>query len=236
MSDTVYYAIGDVHGEAERLARLHEAIFADVAAHGARACVVHLGDLIDRGPESRACVMLAMAMESAGDDIAGVTLRGNHEDMMVRALLDGEDRHVALWLRNGGDATIDSYLRAAPEDVEDWRDAITPNHLAWMARCETLLHRGGLVFVHAGIDPDTFPAPDPAIHLWTRAADFFDDAAWPDRPPLSGLRVIHGHTPTDDFAPEVTGRRINVDTGAAFGGPVTAAVLVPGEAPRFLSA
>jgi hypothetical protein len=98
MSDIVTYAIGDVHGEAERLARLHERIFADIAGHGVRARVIHLGDLVDRGPESRACVTRAMAMEEADDDIEAITLMGNHEEMMIKAVALGfVSCNMSIW-------------------------------------------------------------------------------------------------------------------------------------------
>ncbi len=47
------YAIGDVHGCADRLAALHRLIAADLAADPVRApLLLHLGDYIDRGPDS----------------------------------------------------------------------------------------------------------------------------------------------------------------------------------------
>jgi serine/threonine protein phosphatase 1 len=45
--------------------------------------------------------------------------------------------------------------------------------------------------------------------------------------------VVHGHTPTD--APVVRANRIGVDTGACYGGSLTALVLEGGER-RFLQA
>jgi serine/threonine protein phosphatase 1 len=94
----------------------------------------------------------------------------------------------------------------------------------------------GLVFVHGGIDPNTFPECSDEVRMWTRSTKFFRSEHWPEREELHDLLVIHGHTPTDDFEPDVQRRRINVDTGACFGGALTAAVLAPGEAPRFLRA
>lgn len=72
--------------------------------------------------------------------------------------------------------------------------------------------------------------------MWTRARSFFDEANWPERPELEGLRIVHGHTPTDTFQPDETPRRINVDTGAVFGGPLTAAVIAPQQPVEYLYA
>jgi serine/threonine protein phosphatase 1 len=46
-----------------------------------------------------------------------------------------------------------------------------------------------------------------------------------------GRIVVHGHTPAD--APEIRPNRINIDTGAVFGGRLTCLVL-EGESFRFL--
>ncbi len=55
------YAIGDVHGCAERLAAMHGLIRADLAARPvATPTVIHLGDLIDRGPDSAGAVQLLL--------------------------------------------------------------------------------------------------------------------------------------------------------------------------------
>ena len=39
-----------------------------------------------------------------------------------------------------------------------------------------------------------------------------------------GLYVVHGHTPLETGLPELLPNRLNLDTGAVFGGPLTAAV------------
>ena len=68
--------------------------------------------------------------------------------------------------------------------------------------------------------------------MWARSSKFTDASSWPDRAELEGLTVVHGHTPQDE--PEVEPRRINVDTGACYGGPLTAVMLKPGAEPSFL--
>ncbi|MEZ5938799.1 MAG: hypothetical protein R3C52_11350, partial [Hyphomonadaceae bacterium] len=78
------------------------------------------------------------------------------------------------------------------------------------------------------------PGCSEQVRLWTRSRKFFDSAAWPERPELDGLLVVHGHTPTSDFAPDIQARRINIDTGACFGGPLSAVMLKPGEDPSFI--
>jgi hypothetical protein len=104
------YAIGDIHGRADLLARLHRAILADAAAVGsaagaARRLVVYIGDYIDRGLQS--CEVIDLLLDSALPGFEAVHLKGNHEDMLLRFLDD--PAAGPLWLANGGDATLASY-------------------------------------------------------------------------------------------------------------------------------
>jgi serine/threonine protein phosphatase 1 len=241
VSEVVYYAIGDVHGEAKRLQTLHEAIMEDIAAHATPATIVHLGDLIDRGPNSREVVEMIVRLHAAAeelDTIKVVTLRGNHEQMLLDAIDDPDPATFHHWTRNGGEAALASYEAHNGMFPDDWRKAIDEEHVAFLAAAPTMAYDEDrkIAFVHAGIDPSVFPACPDSIRLWTRSARFFRSEAWPKREELEDLLVVHGHTPTRSFEPDVSPRRINVDTGAVFGGTLTAVVLAPGQGPRFLKA
>ncbi len=234
MSDRVYYAIGDVHGEDGKLARLHDYIRDDALRAGAQHMIVFLGDLIDRGPDSRGVVVRAMRVCEASEAMA---LRGNHEELMLHAFAKHDSIGVYFWAENGGDQTIASYKRANG-DHDDWRSAIDRDHIKWLSGLPAMWRdeERKLAFVHGGIDPASFPNCSEEVRLWTRSSKFFASEHWPEREELDGLLVVHGHTPTRDYCPDVQRRRINVDTGACFGGPLTCVVLAPGEGPRFLFA
>ena len=231
---TVYYAIGDVHGEKAKLDQLLAFIRDDATAYACPHRIVFIGDLIDRGAESRGVVETAMRLQA---EEGAIVIRGNHEELMLHAVDHNESVGIYWWATNGGDDTIDSYQRVnGPKD--DWREAIDAHHVKWLRTLPTMYRdeERGLVFVHGGIDPKLFPNEDDEVRMWTRSEKFFQSGRWPDRDELKGILVVHGHTPTDDFEPEVQPRRINVDTGACFGGPLTTAVLAPNEKPRFLRA
>lgn len=234
MSEIVYYAIGDVHGEADKLERLLDYVRQDARVYRNAHRIVFLGDMIDRGPDSRSVIVSAKAAVEAGEAIA---LKGNHEELMLHAY-DREDT-IGLyhWATNGGDEAIESYARVNGAR-DHWREAIDREHVAWLRTLPTIWcdEARGLAFVHAGIDPRRYPDCPEGVRLWTRSRHFFDPGRWPERPELEGLMVVHGHTPTHDFAPHVNPRRINVDTGACFGGPLTCVVLAPEQRPRFLHA
>ncbi len=238
MTSPTYFAIGDIHGESRKLAELHAAILDRIAFDGGPARIVHLGDYVDRGPDSKGVIERVMALEArfADDPIVSViSLMGNHEQMILDAF-DG-DGDVGSWWSQGGAEAADSYVGKSGEAGANWRDYIPPEHIGWLRGLGAIHHDAErkLAFVHAGIEPATFPDCPDTVRLWTRSHRFFEHANWPDRKELAGLLVVHGHTPRS-FQPESFPHRINVDTGACFGGPLTAVMLKEGAAPEFLRA
>ena len=218
------YAIGDVHGCDAQLAALHRAIAGDIAARPvASALVVHLGDYIDRGPDSAGVV--ARLAGGLGAPAESVSLMGNHEAMMLQALgltgaLEGRPPHpedVTLWLANGGIAALESWGVCNLTDPAVWRQAVPAGHLAWLLERPLMHQEGGYLFVHAGIRPGLPLAQQQARDLlWIREPFLSSPEPHP-------LVVVHGHTPA--AAPSVRANRIGIDTGAVMGGMLTCLVL-----------
>jgi serine/threonine protein phosphatase 1 len=211
------YAVGDVHGCRDRLVALHGLIAADLAARPIAAPeLVHLGDLVDRGPDSAGVVDLL----SAGPPIAGLptaNLMGNHEFMMLAALSAADADAADLWMSNGGAATLESWHVPPGAEPNEWPRFIPARHLAFL-RALAITHRAGpYFFVHAGVRPGV------PLSQQTRS-----DMLWIRDPFLSfagdfGAVIVHGHTPRVE--PEVRPNRIGIDTAAVLGGPLTCAVL-----------
>lgn len=221
------YAIGDIHGHLGLLREAHDRIAADQARHGA-AQVVHLGDLVDRGPDSRGVIDHLMQGIAAGQD--WVVLKGNHDHMFSLFLRhspahDPRLRAELSWLhpRLGGAATLESYGIHAPGDRPvapvhaDARQAVPAAHLDFLAGLPTMHRRGDVVFVHAGIRPGVALADQTEDDLLWIRSDFLDDTR------DHGVLVVHGHTVVD--TPTHYGNRLNLDSGAAYGGPLTVAVI-----------
>lgn len=219
------YAIGDIHGRLDLFDLLLDTIRDDPAARGpADTCLILLGDLIDRGPES--CGVVERAMELAEGGKLRV-LAGNHEEMLLGSMADKETlRH---FLRHGGKETLFSYGLTLEEystsNLESLHtripDLIPGAHVAFMRGMENQIAFGDYLFVHAGIRPgvplDQQIVPD---LRWIRR-EFLDHAE-----PHSHV-VIHGHTITDD--PVVRPNRIGIDTGAFASGRLTAIGLEGGD-------
>ncbi|MEM6651948.1 MAG: metallophosphoesterase family protein [Pseudomonadota bacterium] len=230
----VTYAIGDVHGEAARLKQLHTLIDErhDLLFSGRTKKIVHLGDYVDRGRDSYGVIEQLIALQTRmGEDC--ICLRGNHEEMMLDGLTADKPSAYNNWLVNGGEDTVASYRRA---DV----DPIPTAHIDWLKSLPSI-HRvpeDKLIFVHAGINPVEYPNDREGVYLWTRARRFFEVESWRNEA-LDGWTVVHGHTPTEDFYPDhvsAQSSRLNLDTGAVFGGRLTAAIFDQGAPVRFIYA
>jgi serine/threonine protein phosphatase 1 len=206
------FAVGDIHGCLDKLDRLLAACEAHAGARPAR--YVFLGDYIDRGPHSRGVIERLMAKQAARPGTV-VCLRGNHEQMAVDA--HASARAVPLWLANNALSTLRNY---------DGR-RISPEHLAWL-NALPFCHDDGLrFFVHAGIDL-TVPlaAQAPEVMVWMREP-FLSECDEVD----CGRFIVHGHTPLQGGTPDLRRRRVNLDTAAVMGGPLTAAVFDDTQAP-----
>ena len=211
------WAIGDVHGQLGMLEALLSAL-----PRGPQDVTVFLGDYIDRGPDSAGVVRRALAEQDAAPERT-VLLWGNHEDMAASHFRfpapSGYDYDPSDWFRNGGVQALESYGLQRP----DLFMAPCPEDLARLFPRLRLFWRPGedaepalapYILVHAGIPPGRVPedAPQDTL-LWIRNEflNVFDP---------SGRIVVHGHTPFD--AVRVRPDKIGIDTGAAYGGLLTA--------------
>jgi serine/threonine protein phosphatase 1 len=200
------FAIGDVHGCLDKLERLIAAC--EAHADGRPARWVFLGDYVDRGPDSRGVIELLMRRQQAQPGRV-VCLRGNHEQMAIQAHADL--RAMPLWLANSGATTQRNY----PETKGRIADA----HLAWLAALPFCHDDGLRFFVHAGIDlAEPLDRQDNDVMLWMREP-FLSECDEVD----CGRFIVHGHTPLKGGRPDLRRRRLNLDTAAVLGGPLTAA-------------
>lgn len=218
------YAVGDVHGRADLLVELVDRIMHDaLGAGGSRetpAEIVFIGDLIDRGPDTRSVIEFLMTMND-WPEVETIFVAGNHELM----LLDFLDDPVAgrRWLRCGGAETLASYGVGGLDDFGSTdglhriagalRHAMGP-HLGFLGRLVPWHLNGSLLFAHAGADPRLPPEAQTAEALAWGVPEFFR------RHRRDGLWVVHGHSIVE--RPAIGHGRIAIDTGAWLTGRLTA--------------
>ncbi len=231
-ADRRVYAIGDVHGRLDLLKRLYERIIADCERRGHidHLHIVMLGDLVDRGPDSRGVVDMALRLSHEFNCFT--CLMGNHEEVFAMALR-GEPGAMRFFLSIGGWQTIESYgvdpmigTRDGEEALlEALLEAVPEAHRDYIYGLPDHVTIGDYLFVHAGIRPGVaLDAQEPSELRWIREPFLRSDAD-------HGSIVIHGHSITD--YPDEQPNRIGIDTGAYMTDRLTALGL-EGEARWYL--
>ncbi len=222
------YAIGDIHGRLDLL----DALLANIADDdrerdpGVDTRFIFLGDLIDRGPESRGVVQRLLDFSKSGARAS--FLMGNHEQVFLRAMA-GDLRALRFLIRIGGRETLLSYGITE----EDYRaldfdelavlaaEKVPPAHLAFLAGFEKWIALGDYLFVHAGLKPGVVLEEQEFSDLcWIRDDFLLHRDSF-------GHLVVHGHSITEEV--DVRSNRIGIDTGAFATGRLTAIGLEGGE-------
>lgn len=215
------YGVGDIHGQLWQLRRALDWIEADQAREGGPvAPVVFVGDLTDRGPDSKGVVSFLLDGLDAGAD--WTIVKGNHDRLFTDFLDDPAKRDPALragltWLSPGlgGMTTLASYgvERRLIEGKKSLHrrlvEAVPERHRSFLLGLPLMHQTQGLVFVHAGLRPGV--ALDAQVEsdlLWIRSG-------WLDSTQDHGPLIVHGHTAVQE--PENFGNRVNLDGGAAYG-------------------
>ena len=191
------FAIGDIHGCLEALARLDREL-----AFEATDTVVTLGDYVDRGPDSRGVIDFLIELGSRCHLIA---LRGNHEIMMLHAKTDRSA--LLTWVSCGGNKTLDSYHASSFDDVPE-------SHWHFLESTVRYHETQCDFFVHANAYPDKPLAAQPDHMLFW---EFLSQS----QPHQSGRRMICGHSAQKSGIPLNLGHAVCIDTYAHGGAWLT---------------
>jgi serine/threonine protein phosphatase 1 len=208
--------VGDIHGRLDCLVDLHAKIDADTERSGFNAKEIYLGDYIDRGPAS-AAVIHALLERADARDI--VLLKGNHEEMLERALAGR--LQFGEWRALGGGETLLSY-DIDPRDIDEHdaralRNALLgkmpSRHMEFLFGLRHAYELAPFFFVHAGVRPGVpLSRQKTEDLLWIRDEFLNHDSDF-------GRIVVHGHSPVHQ--PEFRANRINLDTAAYATGRLT---------------
>jgi serine/threonine protein phosphatase 1 len=224
------YAVGDIHGCADQLNRMLNAVQADASTSASIKHLVFLGDYVDRGPDSRGVIE---RLSSPFPGFKTHFLRGNHDQAILDFLQDPS--FYRTWRSYGAPETLVSYGVVPPRFDKEAeftvaRDklasALPGRHVRFLENLELSARIGDYFFAHAGVRPgvklDHQVADD---LLWIRDEFLMSNDDF-------GATVVHGHTPGNTAIHRTN--RICIDTGVYATGRLTAAVL-EGETCRFLA-
>lgn len=185
--------------------------------------LIFLGDYVDGWSESAETVAFLIALS---EDNQCVFIRGNHDDLCYKWLALGEK--PKLWVQQGGKSTIESYNKLTQNEIE--------SHIPFFEKLVSYhIDKENRLFIHAGfqnLKGPKYEYYDTAAYwdrtLWEMALALdktldSGDINYPERLRLFN-EVYIGHTPVTRIGKTVPVKAAtvwNIDTGAAFKGPVT---------------
>jgi hypothetical protein len=249
------WAVGSIHGEARRLARVHDLI-GERFATGDR--LVYLGNYLGHGEEIAATVdeLLDFRRRVLGRpngfacDV--VYLRGAQEEMWQKLLqlqFAPNPGDVLAWMvRAGVEATVRAYggdlrqgfaaTRDGPRTITRWTSGLraamnaAEGHATLFAALRHAAYTpAGLLFVHAGLDPHR-PLTAQGDAFWWSAVDILELSA----PYADFARIVRGFD-RDRRGVVESPYGISVDGGAGRGGRLQAVcIAVNGQLVDFCEA
>ena len=221
------YAIGDVHGRLDLLDMLLDKISQDNIERAPKeTLIVFLGDLIDRGPDSRG--VIERLKDNPPTFAKCVFIMGNHEEALVKGLT-GSPHLLPAWLTHGGMACAQSYgvdigtIHGQPADIVEHIliSAIPADHIEFMKEFYDCVRYGDYLFTHAGVRPNVPIDEQSGKDLkWIRDEFLNSNEDF-------GCVVVHGHSINETVVEKHN--RIGIDTGAYQSGILTAVRLEDSE-------
>ena len=229
--------ISDIHGEIDMFENLLDLVNYD----DAHDQLFLLGDYVDRGPSAKKVLNKVIQLKNKGARV----LKGNHEDMMIKALTTNDERAWKNWVnRNGGSKTLESYgFKESEFTILEDEEFIKPSlksseldhHIEFIQTLEHSIElEDDFILVHAGVKPDTpIAETDPHTLMWIR--EEFHKGYSGDK------TVVFGHTTTKNLHNDLDNhsvffgenRIIGIDGGAVYGGQLNCLEL-PGKTVHFI--
>ncbi len=210
--------VGDIHSG---LKALHQVL--DKARIKQEDHLIFLGDYVDGWSQAVETVNFLLGLRT---EHKCTFLRGNHDELCHDWLSEGKDN--PLWIQHGGQSTLESYSMA--------HDATKKAHIEFYENLENYyLDSKNRLFLHAG-----FTNLKGVEHEYSAKTFYWDRTLWelalslnpnlsnkdvyyPKR--LSHYKEIYiGHTPVTRIGktmPQKATNVWNIDTGAAFRGPLS---------------
>jgi len=210
--------IGDIHGGLRALHQLFER-----AKVSQKDTLIFLGDYVDGWSESPKVLDFLIALNTKNNC---VFIRGNHDELLLEWLENSKDN--LQWYQHGGEATVLAYTNV---DLDTKK-----KHILFLKNLQNYyLDEQNRLFIHAGFTNMNGIAYEyfPKLFYWDRtlwetalSLDVSipkDSLFYPRRLTLYN-EIYIGHTPVTRIGKTIPIQKAcvwNLDTGAAFKGPLT---------------
>ncbi|WP_071131623.1 metallophosphoesterase family protein [Enterococcus timonensis] len=210
------YVISDVHGCYDLMEQALEKF------DPATMQLVLIGDLMDRGPDSKKTWRKALELV---EKYGAIYLKGNHEDILENFLQNPADR-LDNYLRNGGEVTMESFMHPGvlgEYSIEElavlWQNYY-PQLLPSLQNRPYYYEFGDFIFVHAGVDLTLNNWKETSLHdlIWIREPFHLGKNN-------TGKTIVFGHTITPHLHGDnqttnlwQSDHKIGIDGGAVYGG------------------
>lgn len=212
------FVVGDIHGGLKGLTQVLSKV-----PYNPGDTFIFVGDYVDGWSEAAATIDFLIDFATKQPCIF---LRGNHDELLEKYLANNDQN--PLWLSSGGATTMTSYAAITAAEKAQ--------HLDFLQNLTNyFIDDHNRLFVHAGFTNQQGPSQEyyPNLVYWDRtlwemvcAMDHNikkDAINYPKRLALYN-EIYIGHTPTTKLNSTLPMQRANVwniDTGAAFKGPLT---------------
>lgn len=222
--------IGDLHGQTDKLSVVLDRL--SKLPDFQMRWVVFIGDFVDRGPDPKSTV--EMAIQFAEKHPRTTAVMGNHEFAMCSALSWLPGSEGSLWGQRwvthyNSMSTFESY-GAAVGDLPDLAAKVPAAHRDFLVNMPWCVEHPQLLFVHAGLDPNMpfnvqlriLQQKDFSLNRpqWLCEKSFVEMEPPQDCP----VAVVSGHVKVEEA--EIRPRRILVDTTGGESGDLSC-VLMP---------
>jgi protein phosphatase len=206
--------IGDLHGCADELEDLLRRLGWVAGRHPEGRTAIFLGDLVDRGPRVLDTLRIVRSMVGAG---TALCVAGNHDVKLMRWLA-GKQVQVNHGLAQSI-AELEPLAQEERARIGEFLEGL-PSHY--------VLDAGRLVVAHAGLREEMHGGTSNGVRqfcLYGETTGETDEFGLPVRYNWAAeyrgqATVVYGHTPAPE--PEWLNNTVNIDTGAVFGGKLTA--------------
>lgn len=191
------FIIGDVHGCYSTLNEL----LSNVCNIGSCDKLIFIGDLMDKGPDSKKVLDYIFELKSSGLDIT--IIRGNHEQMFIDSINNAKS--LKDWFRNGGKETLESFEVYNPGFIDDKYIDLVFSSQPYFLTDEFIITHAGLNFAIEN------PLSDTKKMQTTR-----NEFCYPEK--IGNRRLIVGHTPIpiEKIKASLNGEIIYTDGGCVY--------------------